>query len=228
MSFSPNPTLCKKRKPPTPNTLFRSPVLFQLTYNVERNVLRHIAKLPFSCHPGKNENHCQMSACFPPPFIQCCLVYDLFALGFRPEQLSIGGGEGANFFCLQEMVIWRKNYKILTELSQHFCPGLQHGNYFATVLISTRSKIILSSINKGNWFCCGLSLSTVYFTSDIPFPKLDTPKTSRSHPLPQASSSFGPRSLTSRNSSVFLKKRIFYIFCKCMSLHTSSYQRSNC
>lgn len=68
------------------------------------------------------------------------------------------------------------------ELSQHICPELQPENYFATVLISTRSKIILSLINKGNWFCCGLSLSTVYFTSDIPFPKLDTPKTSRSYP----------------------------------------------
>ena len=86
-SLPSSPTFRKQRKPPTPNTLFRSPVLFQLTYNVGRNLLRHIAKLPFSCHPGKNENHCQMSASFSPRLYTMLfsIRQELFALGFRPK-----------------------------------------------------------------------------------------------------------------------------------------------
>ena len=36
------------------------------------------------------------------------ITRELYTLGFRPKQRWIGDVEGAFFFCLEEMVVWRK------------------------------------------------------------------------------------------------------------------------
>ena len=67
----------------------------------------------FPSRPTKNGNRRQMNARFlPPPTLP--LYPMLFRitrklLGFRTKQLWIEGGEGAYFFFLERMVVWRKS-----------------------------------------------------------------------------------------------------------------------
>jgi len=80
--------------------------------NPGQNLLREIAKIPIcSCHPGKNWNLRQMNArCRPVPYRKLFrITWKLYTLVFRPRQLWIESGEGANFFCLEETGLGRKS-----------------------------------------------------------------------------------------------------------------------
>ena len=62
----------------------------------------------FPCHPIKNGNRRQMNALPPSPYSMLFRITRKL-LGFRTKQLLIEGGEGAYFFCLEKMVVWRKS-----------------------------------------------------------------------------------------------------------------------
>ena len=49
---------------------------------------------------------------FPYPMLMFRITRELYKLVFRPRQLWIEGGEGSYNLCLEEMVVWRKSWKI--------------------------------------------------------------------------------------------------------------------
>ena len=103
-----------------------------------------MANVPiFSVVLVKNGNLRQLNASVPPsPYPMLFRVTrELYTLVFRPKQLWKGGGEGSYFFCLEEMVVWRKSYRILRrnclDSFVRVCPS-EHSNFAQ----STKNKLV--------------------------------------------------------------------------------------